>query len=91
MLYVDPPQRAVVFAVDERSEIQALERTQPGLLLDKCRAGTQTHDCKRHGTTTLFAPLDVAPGHIAHACLPRHRRDEFVQFMRGASAVRRQA
>ena len=80
-LYVDPPKRAVVFSVDEKSQIQALDRTQPGLPLKKGRAGTLTHDYKRHGTTTLFAALDVATGHIHHACLPRHRRDEFLQFM----------
>ena len=61
-LYVDPPERAVVFAFDEKSQIQALDRTQPGLPLKKGRAGTMTHDYKRHGTTTLFAALDVATG-----------------------------
>jgi len=80
-LYVDPPKRAVVFSVDEKSQIQALNRTQPGLPLKKGRAGTHTHDYERHGTTTLFAALDVATGHIEHACLPRHRRDEFLRFM----------
>lgn len=80
-LYVDPPKRAVVFSVDEKSQIQALNRTQPGLPLKKGRAGTMTHDYERHGTTTLFAALDVATGHIEHACLPRHRRDEFLRFM----------
>ena len=80
-LYVDPPKRAVVVSVDEKSQIQALNRTQPGLPLKKGRAGTMTHDYERHGTTTLFAALDVATGHIEHACLPRHRRDEFLRFM----------
>jgi transposase len=80
-LYVDPPKRAVVFSVDEKSQIQALNRTQPGLPLKKGRAGTMTHDYERHGTTTLFAALDVATGHIEHDCLPRHRRDEFLKFM----------
>jgi transposase len=80
-LYVDPPKRAVVFSVDEKSQIQALNRTQPGLPLKKGRAGTMTHDYERHGTTTLFAALDVATGRIEHACLPRHRRDEFLRFM----------
>lgn len=80
-LYVDPPKRAVVFSVDEKSQIQALNRTQPGLPLKKGRAGTRTHDYERHGTTTLFAALDVATGRIEHACLPRHRRDEFLRFM----------
>jgi transposase len=81
-LYVAPPKRAVVFAVDEKSQIQALDRTQPGLPLKRGRAGTQTHDYKRYGTTTLFAALEVATGHIQHACLPRHRRQEFLHFMR---------
>lgn len=80
-LYVDPPKRAVVFSVDEKSQIQALDRTQPGLPLKKGRAGTLTHDYKRHGTTTLFAALNVATGHIDHDCLPRHRRKEFLRFM----------
>ncbi len=80
-LYVDPPKRAVVFSVDEKSQIQALNRTQPGLPLKKGRAGTMTHDYERHGTTTLFAALNVATGHVEHACLPRHRRDEFLRFM----------
>jgi transposase len=82
-LYLDPPQRAVVVAVDEKSQIQALDRTQPGLPLKKGRAGTFTHDYKRHGTTTLFAALDVATGEIHHACRSRHRCDEFLQFMTG--------
>jgi transposase len=82
-LYLDPPKRAVVFAVDEKSQIQALNRTQPGLPLKKGRAGTQTHDYERHGTTTLFAALNVASGKIHHACRPRHRRAEFLQFMTG--------
>ena len=80
-LYLDPPKRAVVFSVDEKSQIQALDRTQPGLPLKKGRAGTFTHDYQRHGTTTLFAALEVATGKIHHACLPRHRRDEFLRFM----------
>ena len=80
-LYVDPPKRAVVFSVDEKSQIQALNRTQPGLPLKKGRAGTLTHDYERHGTTTLFAALNIATGRIEHACLPRHRRDEFFRFM----------
>ncbi|MHB1073155.1 MAG: IS630 family transposase [Gemmatimonadaceae bacterium] len=80
-LYVDPPKRAVVFSVDEKSQIQALNRTQPGLPLKKGRAGTMTHDDERHGTTTRFAALDVATGRIEHACHPRHTRDEFLRFM----------
>ena len=80
--YVDPPERAVVFAFDEKSQIQALDRTQPGLPLKKGRAGTMTHDYKRHGTPTLFAALDVATGEVVHECLPRHRHQEFLRFLR---------
>ena len=86
-LYLDPPQRAVVFSVDEKSHIQALHRTQPGLPMKKGRAGTMTHDYERHGTTTLFAALNVASGEIRHACLPRHRRVEFLQFMTGVETI----
>lgn len=81
-LYMNPPERAVVFSVDEKSQVQALDRTQPGLPLKKGRAGTMTHDYKRHGTTTLFAALDVATGEVVHDCLPRHRHQEFLRFMR---------
>jgi transposase len=80
-LYVDPPKRAVVFSIDEKSQIQALNRTQPGLPLKKGRAGTYTHDYERHGTTTLFAALDVATGRVEYDCLPRHRDTEFLRFM----------
>jgi hypothetical protein len=72
-LYVAPPERAIVFAFDRKSQIQALDRTQHGLPLEKGRAGTMTHDYKRQGTTTLFAALDVATGEVIHECLPRHR------------------
>jgi len=81
-LYVSPPERAIVFSFDEKSQIQALDRTQPGLPLKKGRAGTMTFDYKRHGTTTLFAALDVATGEVIHECLPRHRHQEFLRFMR---------
>lgn len=81
-LYLDPPERAVVFAFDEKSQIQALDRTQPGLPLKKGRAGTMTHDYRRHGTTTLFAALDVATGEVLHECMPRHRHQEFLRFLR---------
>jgi transposase len=81
-LYLDPPARAVVFSFDEKSQIQALDRTQPGLPLKKGRAGTLTHDYKRHGTTTLFAALEVATGHILQECMPRHRHQEFLRFLR---------
>jgi transposase len=86
-LYVAPPERAIVFSFDEKSQIQALDRTQPGLPLKKGRAGTMTHDYKRHGTTTLFAALDVATGEVFHDCLSRHRHQEFLRFLR---AVERQ-
>jgi transposase len=81
-LYVSPPERAVVFSVDEKSQIQALDRTQPGLPLKKGRAGTMTHDYKRHGTTTLFAALNVATGEIVGDCTQRHRHQEFLHFMK---------
>lgn len=81
-LYLSPPERAVVISFDEKSQIQALDRTQPGLPLKKGRAGTMTHDYKRHGTTTLFAALDVATGSVLHECMPRHRHQEFLRFLR---------
>jgi transposase len=81
-LYLHPPARAVVLAFDEKSQIQALDRTQPGLPMKKGRAGTMTHDYKRHGTTTLFAALDVATGSVLKDCMPRHRHQEFLKFMR---------
>jgi len=81
-LYLDPPDRALVLSVDEKSQIQALDRTQPGLPMKKGRAGTMTHDYKRHGTTTLFAALDVASGTVIGECLPRHRAAEFLTFLR---------
>src|SRR5471030_531061 len=80
-LYLDPPEKALVLAVDEKSQIQALDRTQPGLPMKKGRAGTMTHDYKRHGTTTLFAALDVATGRVIGECLPRHRAKEFLAFL----------
>jgi transposase len=81
-VYLDPPENAVVFSFDEKSQIQALDRTQPGLPLKKGRAGTMTHDYKRHGTTTLFAALEVATGHVIHDLMPRHRHQEFLKFMK---------
>lgn len=81
-LYLDPPERAVLFSFDEKSQIQALDRTQPGLPLKRGRAGTMTHDYKRHGTTTLFAALNVATGAVLHECMPRHRHQEFLRFVR---------
>ena len=81
-LYLDPPDKALVLSVDEKSQIQALDRTQPGLPLKKGRAGTITHDDKRHGTTTLFAALDVATGTVLGTCMKRHRHQEFLRFLR---------
>jgi len=83
-LYLAPPERAIVFSFDEKSQIQALDRTQPGLPLKKGRAGTMTHNYKRHGTTTLFAALDVATGEVIHECMPRHRHQEFLRFLKTA-------
>ena len=81
-LYLDPPDKALVLSVDEKSQIQALDRTQPGLPLKKGRAGTMTHDYKRHGTTTLFAALDVATGRVIGQCMQRHRHQEWLRFLR---------
>ena len=81
--YVDPPAHAMVLSVDKKSQIQALDRTQLGLRIKKGRAGTMTHDYKRHGTTTLFAALDVLEGKVMGRCTQRHRHQEFIRF-RGA-------
>ena len=81
-LYLNPPDAAVVLSVDEKSQIQALNRTQPSLPMKPGRAGTMTHDYKRNGTTTLFAALNVLTGVILGKCLPRHRNGEFLQFLR---------
>jgi len=81
-LYLNPPDKAVVLCVDEKSQIQALDRTQPGLPMKKGRCGTLTHDYKRHGTTTLFAALNVLEGKVIGQCLPRHRHQEFLKFLR---------
>jgi transposase len=80
-LYVDPPQHAVVLSVDEKSQIQALDRTQPGLPMKPGRCGTMTHDYKRHGTTTLFAALNVLDGTVIGRCMQRHRHQEFIRFL----------
>ena len=81
-LYLNPPEHALVFCVDEKSQIQALDRTQPGLPMKKGRAGTMTHDYKRHGTTTLFAALNVLEGTVIGKCYSRHRHTEFLRFLR---------
>src|SRR3989442_1865741 len=81
-LYLNPPDKALVLCVDEKSQIQALERTQPGLPLVPGRCGTFTHDYKRHGTTTLFAALNVLEGKVIGDCMPRHRHQEFIRFLK---------
>ncbi len=81
-LYLNPPDKALVFCVDEKSQIQALDRTQPGLPLKKGRCGTMTHDYVRHGTTTLFAALNVLEGTVIGECFHRHRHEEFLKFLR---------
>ncbi|MDB5376250.1 MAG: transposase, partial [Rubritepida sp.] len=80
-LYVDPPAQAVVLSIDEKSQIQALDRTQPGLPMKKGRAGTMTHDYIRHGTTTLFAALNVLDGTVIGRNMQRHRHQEFIRFL----------
>ena len=80
-LYLSPPENAVVFCVDEKSSIQALDRTQPGLPMKKGRAGTMTHDYKRHGTSTLFSALNVFTGEVIGECKQRHRHQEFLSFL----------
>ena len=81
-LYLNPPEGAIVLCMDEKSQIQALDRTQPSLPIKAGRAGTMTHDYKRNGTTTLFAALDVLSGSVIGECLPRHRHVEFLKFLR---------
>ncbi len=81
-LYLNPPEQAIVLCVDEKSQIQALNRTPPGLPLKKGRCGTMTHDYQRHGTTTLFAALELAQGKVIGQCHERHRNQEFRKFLR---------
>ena len=89
-LYLNPPEHALVFCIDEKSQIQApcssqgqaLDRTQPGLPMKKGRAGTMTHDYKRNGTTTLFAALDILKGEVIGQCMARHRHQEFLKFLK---------
>jgi transposase len=81
-LYLNPPDKALVLCVDEKSQIQALDRTQPGLPMKKGRCGTLTHDYKRHGTTTLFAALNFLEGKVIGECMARHRHQEFLRFLR---------
>lgn len=81
-LYLNPPQQAIVFSVDEKSQIQALDRTQPGLPMKKGRNGTMTHDYKRYGTTTLFAALNTLTGEVLSQCRPRHTNEDWLAFLR---------
>ena len=81
-LYLNPPEHALVLSVDEKSQIQALDRTQPGLPMKKGRGATMTHDYKRNGTTTLFAALNTATGEVYHLCQQRHRHHEWLKFLR---------
>src|ERR1700757_4086628 len=81
-LYMNPPEKAIVLCADEKSSVQALDRTQASLPMVKGRAATMTHDYKRNGTTTLFAALDVLTGTVIGQCLPRHRHEEFLTFLR---------
>jgi transposase len=85
-LYLNPPEKALVLCVDEKSQIQALDRTQPGLPLKKGRCGTMTHDYKRNGTTTLFAALELAQGKVIGQCYARHRHQEFLRFLKRLDA-----
>jgi transposase len=87
-LYLSPPEHAVVFSCDEKSQIQALDRTQPGLPLKRGRAATMTHDYKRNGTTSLFAALNVATGQVIGTCMKKHRHQEWIRFL---NAVKRAA
>jgi hypothetical protein len=86
-LYVAPPKHAVVLSADEKAQIQALDRTQPGLPMKPGRLGTMTHDYKRHGTTTLFAALNVLEGTVIGCCMQRHRHQEFVRFLNAVERV----
>jgi len=81
-LYLNPPDKALILCVDEKSQVQALDRTQPGLPMKKGRCGTMTHDYKRNGTTCLFAALNVLEGTVIGSCYPRHRNGEFLKFLR---------
>lgn len=88
-LYLNPPDKSLVLCIDEKSQVQALDRTQPGLPLKRGRCGTMTHDYKRHGTTTLFAALSVLDGKVIGDCMPRHRHQEFIRFLKKIDATTR--
>ncbi len=85
-LYLNPPEKALVISADEKSQIQALDRTQPSLPIIPGRCGTMTHDYKRHGTTTLFAAIDMAQGKVIASCMPRHRHQEWIKFLKQIDA-----
>jgi transposase len=80
-LYLNPPEHALVFSADEKSQIQALDRTQPGLPIKRGRCGTMTHDYKRYGTTTLFAAMEILEGNVISECMARHRHQEWIRFL----------
>src|SRR5689334_11630270 len=86
-LYMAPPRHAVVLSLDEKSQIQALDRTQPGLPMKPGKCGTMTHDYKRNGTTTLFAALNVLDGTVLGRCMQRHRHQEFLRFLNAVEAA----
>jgi transposase len=86
-LYIDPPAHAVVLSVDEKPQIQALDRTQPGLPIKPGRCATMTHDYERNGTTTLFAALNVLDGRVIGRCMQRHRHQEFIRFLNAVEAA----
>jgi transposase len=88
-LYLNPPEHALVLCCDEKSQIQALDRTQPGLPIKPGRCGTMTHDYKRNGTTTLFAALEMAEGKVIGTCMPRHRHQEWIKFLKLVNAQTR--
>jgi transposase len=85
-LYLNPPERALVISADEKSQIQALDRTQPSLPIVPGRCGTMTHDYKRNGTTTLFAAIDMTQGKVIASCMPRHRHQEWIKFLKQIDA-----
>jgi hypothetical protein len=85
-VYVDPPEHAVLLSIDEKSPIQALDRTQPGLPIKRGRLGTMTHDYKRNGTTTLFAAINTLDGTVIGRNMQRHRHQDFIRFLNSASA-----
>jgi hypothetical protein len=86
-LYVSPPDHAIFLSIDEKSQIQALDRTQPGLPLKKGCCGTMTHDYKRHGATTLFNAANVLNGEVVGRCMPKHRHQKYIGFLNAVDAT----